>query len=113
MRRTLPILAMAALLGACATEAGAAGKSPDPAVERGLRFAQRSCAGCHAIAPDGESRRTGAPNFGQLRMRYTSPALEKRLADISRHGHLEMPPVFITQAEARDVAEYIESLGGK
>jgi mono/diheme cytochrome c family protein len=102
-------LAAAAFAG-CASLGG---RAPAGGVERGQQFAQRACAGCHAIGASGESPRGGAPAFGALRLRYTGPQLERTLAAISGHGHYEMPPIFISADEARDLADYIEGLGGR
>lgn len=114
MRTLLIIAGLGALLAGCASVGsdGGVAKAPGSAPERGLRFAQRACAGCHAL-DSGESPRGGAPAFAALRLRYTPIALERRLGEISAHGHYEMPPVFISQDEAKDVAAYIGSLGAR
>lgn len=114
MRTALMILGLGAVLAGCASLGSDAGpaRMRDSAAERGQHFAQRACAGCHALDA-GESPRGGAPAFATLRLRYTPIALERRLSEISAHGHYEMPPVFITQDEAKDVAAYIGSLGGR
>lgn len=113
MRRTFSILGLAALLAGCATGGRPAGGGWDASVERGQRLAERACAGCHAIDAQGESPRAGAPNFGAIRMRYTSPQLERRFEAISSQGHYEMPPIYILPDEGKDLAAYIESLGGR
>lgn len=115
MRRTFLVIALAALAAGCAGTAGVrmAPARPSVTVERGEQFAQRACAGCHAIRRDDASRNGAAPPFRDLRVRATAPMLERRLAEISRSGHYEMPPVFITEDEARAVAAYIESLGDR
>lgn len=110
MRRTLLIIGLSALATACAT-GGGPGRAPGSAAERGQQFAYRACAGCHAVGQEAESRSANAPRFRDLRIRFTAPSLERRLAEISRQGHYEMPPVFISQDEAVDIAAYIESLG--
>jgi mono/diheme cytochrome c family protein len=109
MVRTLLIVGLSALSAACAT--GSAGGAKDVMAERGERFAWRACAGCHAVAADGESRNSGAPTFRRLGLRYTPLQLERRLAEISRDGHYEMPPVFISREEAAEIAAYINGLG--
>lgn len=114
MRRAMLVLGLSIMTAGCA----GVGRYLDPgqpfsaAVERGERFAQRACAGCHAIRGEEQSKGS-APTFRTLRLRYTGPQLERRLAAISARGHYEMPPVFITSEEAKDVAEYIESLGDR
>ncbi|WP_374470033.1 cytochrome c [Phenylobacterium sp.] len=111
MRRTLLIAALSALVAACATGSGP-GRAPASAAERGAQFAWRACNGCHAVGPEGGARNGAAPAFRDLRLRFTSLQLERRLAEISRNGHYEMPPVFISREEAADIAAYVESLGG-
>ena len=110
MRRTLLILGLAAATAACAT--GGTGWAPATAADRGEQFAWRACAGCHAVGPDGDSRNSNAPRFRELATRYNALQLERRMAEISRDGHYEMPPVFISADEARDIAAYIQKLGG-
>ena len=114
MSRAVLIVALSALAAACAAPGPAPGpgQAPDPAAERGLRFAQRACAGCHSIEASGDSPRSSAPAFGTLRMRYTPVQLERRFAAISDRGHYEMPPIYILPTEAKDLAAYIESLNG-
>jgi mono/diheme cytochrome c family protein len=114
MRASLLILGLGVLLAGCASFGAGPGPAHvrDAAAERGLHFAQRACAGCHSLDA-GESPRGGAPAFATLRLRYTPIALERRLGEISAHGHYEMPPVFITQDESKDVAAYIGSLGAR
>lgn len=112
MLRTLLIITAGVATAACASlVAPTPSGAPDPNIERGQRFAQRACAGCHAIGVRGQSPSGNAPAFGTLRLRYTSPQLVRRLAVISRDGHYEMPPIYISPDEANDLAYYVESLG--
>ena len=97
------------LLGGCAALGGGGPRAPDPAAERGHALAQRMCAACHAVEPGGASPRSAAPPFGSSGLRHTA-ALEGRLADLTRHGHYEMPPVALRPEDVRDLAAYIESL---
>jgi mono/diheme cytochrome c family protein len=113
--RTLSLIAgLGVLLAGCASAGPDAGlgRAPGSAAERGLHFAQRACAGCHALDA-GQSPNGGAPTFAILQIRFTPIALERRLAEISAHGHYEMPPVFISRDEAKDIAAYIGSIGGR
>lgn len=114
MRRAMFIVGLSIAAAGCAV----VGRDAEPgrpfsvAVERGERFAQRACAGCHVIRGD-ERSRGNAPTFQTLRLRYTGPQLERRLAEISGHGHYEMSPIYISPDEAKDLAEYVESLGSR
>ena len=83
---------------------------PDAVVERGRVFAEQRCSGCHAITLD-ESPGASGPRFRDIQRRHNGLSLERRLAEITQHGHFEMPPVAFSAQQARDVAAYIESLG--
>jgi len=108
MRRTFIILGLAALLGGCATTAAA--PATGSAVDRGLFVALRACAGCHAVGGTDRSPNGIAPPFSYIRMRYDEAALQRLLADISRNGHYEMPPIYMTDDEIRDVTAYIQTV---
>jgi mono/diheme cytochrome c family protein len=111
MRAVLLAIAGAAVLGGCATGGpGVVTTGLDPAVERGQRFAERRCSGCHAIGLDEISVPSG-PRFRDLRGRFNPISLERRFAQISQHGSGEMPPIEITPSQAEDLVAYFESLG--
>lgn len=108
MRRTFIILGLTGLLGGCATTG--ADPAMGSAVDRGLFVALRACAGCHAVGGTDRSPNGIAPPFSVLRMQYDDAALQTRLADISRNGHQEMPPIYMTDDEIRDVTAYIQTV---
>ena len=110
MRNALIILSLAGALASCATPQTAPSQPLSPAAERGLQFVTRSCAGCHSVNGAGHSANAVAPPFASVRMRHTSIGLERSLAQISREGHGEMPPIYMTAAEMQDIVAYIESL---
>jgi cytochrome c len=112
VRRTLLTLAMLATAGGCATGPFPAPKSPtlDASADRGRFFVLRSCAGCHAVGSLGESPNSSAPSFASVRLRHNVLSLERRLAQISRSGHFEMPPIYMSDAEIKDIAAYIETI---
>ena len=112
MRRILLILAMLATAGGCASGPAPALKSPvlEASADRGRFFVLRSCAGCHAVGSLGESPNGGAPSFATVRLRHNAISLERRLAQISRNGHVEMPPIYMSDDEIKDIAAYIETL---
>ena len=112
MRRTLLTVAILAAAAGCATGSPSALKSPilDASVDRGRFFVLRSCAGCHAVGSLGESPNSSAPSFATVRLRHNAISLEHRLAQISRNGHVEMPPVYMSDAEIKDIAAYIETI---
>ena len=104
---TLATLVLA--LSACAAGHGAK-LAQDPAPDRGHRVAQRVCAGCHAVEDTGASPRPNAPAFASLEMRHTA-SLSGRVAELTRKGHYEMPPLQLRPDEVDDLVSYIASLG--
>jgi mono/diheme cytochrome c family protein len=112
VRRILLFLAMLVSAGGCATGPSPAPKTPilDASVDRGRFFVLRSCAGCHAVGSLGESPNSSAPPFASVRLRHNAISLERRLAQISRNGHFEMPPIYMSDAEIKDIAAYIETI---
>jgi mono/diheme cytochrome c family protein len=110
MRRLLAILALAAATAGCAE-----GRSPEAAGARqpaaaGQAFVRRACAGCHAIGPQGASPNPHSPPFRTLAARLPGPALEAQLSAIAQHGHVEMPPIYMTPDEIGAVASYIRAV---
>jgi cytochrome c len=99
-------LGAALALGGCAIL-----QPPSDQVARGHAVARRDCAACHAVEPGGVSARPRAAAFDSLEMRHTA-GLDGRVADLARRGHYGMPPVKLSLGDARDVAAYIQSLGG-
>jgi mono/diheme cytochrome c family protein len=87
------------------------GDVPHPKVwARGQYYASRSCAGCHAVTEHGASPNPHAPSFRALPYRFDTAQLKAALTAITRRGHGDMPPIYLTPAEIRDIAGYIESL---
>lgn len=80
------------------------------AADRGHTFVLRACAGCHAVEPGMESPNHHAPTFRDLAQLRTDAELAAALSAISRNGHVEMPPIYITPAEQGDVVAYLRSL---
>lgn len=106
----MPALAAAAAGLAILAGAPATASAPLPGVDHGARVAERQCSGCHAIGAMGRSRNLAAPPFRGLARRYSSLSLEQALKRVSTQGHFEMRPRAISQADAADLAAYIESL---
>jgi mono/diheme cytochrome c family protein len=110
MRASLIALGLAALsCAACAT-------LPKPAApevsdrDAGRAFAERACAGCHAVGVMGDSRNPHAPPFRQLGRARSDAALDAVIGEISRNGHVEMPPVYVTPQERRGLVIYLRAL---
>ena len=109
LRRTCALLAIAALTTGCSALAPPPAARP-AAGDPGRAFAQRACAGCHAIAPSGESPNPHAPAFRDLARQRNDAELLAALGQISRNGHVEMPPIYVTPDEMKAVVAYMRSL---
>jgi mono/diheme cytochrome c family protein len=107
MRRTLVIIALAALAAGCAS-LGKPQASPEALA--GQAFAGRACAGCHAVGPHGASPNPHSPPFRTLAGLLPGAQLDAQLAINAQHGHGEMPPIYMTPDEIRGVAAYIRSI---
>jgi mono/diheme cytochrome c family protein len=98
-------------LSACAATSAHVDRMPSPA-GRGHEVARRVCAACHAVETTGVSPIAAAPAFASLEMRHTA-SLESRVADLTRLGHYDMPPLKLRPNEVRDLVSYIASLEGR
>lgn len=108
---TAAIIAAIGLLPAAQAQAqGASSARLSPGAERGRQVAERLCAACHAIGPADKGPSAMAPPFRALRMRYNPISLERHIASLAATGYFGMPPQSVSEAEARDVADYIETL---
>ena len=100
----LTILAMA--LAACASSVSDA--APDAAA-RGRSFAERSCAGCHAIgADDAASPNPAAPAFVSLASR--ADITPTSLKVLLRTPHRDMPDFIVALDDVEDLAAYLDML---
>lgn len=79
-------------------------------LQRGRAVAEQRCSGCHDIDQGTSSSPSNGPPFAVVRLRNTGPALERRLAAISRDGHFEMPRLQLQPDEIAALARYIESV---
>lgn len=107
-RRTTAAVALSLLATGCS----ALKPSPPgaPHADPGQAFAQRACAGCHAVGGRGASPNARAPAFRDLARRRSDAELAAALGEISRNGHVEMPPIYITPDEMRQLVAYMRSL---
>lgn len=112
MASRLLILGLTAAVAGCAAGPRPPVVQPGPliGVERGRDLAEQRCGACHALGLSGESRQAMAPPFRDLDLRFSTIGLERRLAELDRPGHGEMPPMRLTADEARDLTAYIASL---
>jgi mono/diheme cytochrome c family protein len=109
VRRALRIVCAAGLLAsspplACAQDDGDA--------KRGRQFAEKQCAGCHAIAP-GQRRQwpTGQASFQEI---ADTPGMTGIALNVwLRTPHKTMPNLVVAPDDGRDVIAYILSLKSK
>lgn len=76
----------------------------------GAGFVARACAGCHAVGRQGKSPDPAAPPFRLLATRLPDTALSADLARVAEHGHVQMPPIYMTGDEQADVLAYLKRL---
>lgn len=79
-------------------------------VERGRAIAERLCARCHAIGPEGASPLGIAPPFRELPKRYPVEQLAEALAEGIVTGHPEMPRFVFTPREIGALLAFLQSL---
>ena len=103
----LSIVAVAALCAACATSRPAA-----PDVSTGRAFLERACAGCHGIGLMDHSPNPHAPTLRHLALTRSDAELASALQEVSVRGHVEMPPIYVTPQERREVLIYLQTLRG-
>ena len=101
---------LAVLAGAWGALAAAPAGAAVASAAHGRSVALRSCAGCHAVDPTADHLPSRAPPFWAIAGRRDEPTLRARLATISRRGHIEMPPIYMTPREIRDIAAYIHTV---
>lgn len=97
-----PIVAFLLIVPAHADEAAdiAAGKA----------LAETHCAACHAVGPEGDSPRKGAPRFRELSQRFPIDNLEEALAEGIMTGHPDMPEFELSPEEIGGLLAYLESI---
>ena len=75
----------------------------------GEKLARRWCAACHMVAPDQQRATTDAPPFATIaRMAGFN---QEKLAFFLLEPHPKMPSMDLSRYEARDLADYIATLG--
>lgn len=110
VRRAAALAVLALAASGCATPRTT--RTPGPSDE-GRAFVLRACAGCHAVGPSGESANRDAPPFRELARSRSDAQLLGALQAISKNGHVEMPPIYVTPDEMAEVVAYLGSLRGR
>ena len=108
--RLLTMGAVVSLICACAnqTEPAQSGDAP-PSAALGLRYAEQSCATCHAVtAAQGQSPNPNAPSFEVI---ANLPGMTGTALNAWMHSpHPTMPNLIVSPADRDNVAAYLESL---
>ena len=79
-------------------------------VQRGMVFAQTTCAQCHAIDRVGDSPLAEAPPFRTLHTRYPIEDLAEAFAEGITTGHPSMPQFQLDPAQINDLLAYLQSV---
>ncbi len=110
MRRAwrLSAVGLAALAALGLTASAAA--QPAGSVDHGRFLVLQGCAGCHGVGELGASPNPRAPTFPMVRSSLSRPQLRAVLGRLSRNGHVEMPPIYMSDQDIADIAAYIGTL---
>ena len=79
-------------------------------IEAGRQMAERHCARCHAIGPEGESSHEDAPAFRTIGENWPIESLEEALAEGIVVGHPDMPEFTFEPDEISDLLAYLATL---
>ena len=106
-------LSCAMITGAlvCFSSAGSA-QMPEKA-KAGREIAERFCAQCHAIGPEGKSPHDSAPPFRMIVANGRVENLEEALGEGIAVGHPDMPQFQFSPQNVGALIAYLKSLGGK
>jgi cytochrome c len=107
MRKGLLCCAMIAGALVCFSSAGSAQMSEK--AKAGREIAERFCAQCHAIGPEGKSPHDSAPPFRMIVAKGRVENLEEALGE----GHPDMPQFQFSPQNVSALIAYLKSLGGK
>jgi cytochrome c len=77
------------------------------AARRGLSFAKRNCARCHAVEKAGESPLAAAPPFRTMDIKYAVEDLQRPLA---QGIHSTMPVIRLEASQVADLMAYLKTL---
>ena len=82
--------------------------------QRGLLFAQKNCAVCHAIGPAGDSPNPRSPPFREIAHKYPPRDLEEALGEGIVVSHdMPMPQFELDPGDIEDLITYLEKLRQK
>jgi mono/diheme cytochrome c family protein len=118
-RRTIPVLAVAAVVAAgCGSQSIDLPEGESESVQAGARIFVDKCAGCHTMEVTGsegsnvsafDKERVDGPNFNARKVERDQTLYALRNGGFS--GAI-MPENIVTGQEAEDVAEFLEKYSG-
>ena len=113
---SLIALSFALALCACEKKEAEPPAAEESDVDAGRALAQRYCASCHAIGPDGTSPVVAAPPFREIVKRFPPENLAEALAEgiqVSHKGVVQMPEVTLEPEQVDDFIAYLKTLETK
>lgn len=111
MRKSLLSCAIIAGALVCFSSAGWAQMSEK--AKAGREIAERFCARCHAIEPEGKSPHESAPPFRLIVAKGHLENLEEALGEGIVVGHPDMPQFQFSPQNVGALVAYLKSLSGK
>ncbi len=81
--------------------------------QAGREIAERFCARCHAIGPEGKSPHESAPPFRLIVAKGHVENLEEALGEGIVVGHPDMPQFQFSPQDVGALVAYLKSLSGK
>lgn len=82
-------------------------------VEEGRQIAQKFCARCHAVGPNGNSPHADAPPFRRIAANRSARNLREILGEGMIVGHPNMPQWRFQAEDVSSLIAYLKSLSGK
>ena len=109
-RSAVRLILAAAIVMPVATAALAAEQKLSPLEGQGRALAERLCARCHAVGPNGSSPHSAAPSFRTIDRRVDLDEFAARLREGLLGGHPDMPMFRFSREDARALTAYLRSI---
>lgn len=113
MRWTMMAMGLAALLSGCAAGTGPKPVAAQADADQGRHFAAWACASCHAVGDGDRAKANSAPPFRELAANSSRLKLQGSLDEIARRGHMEMPPISLSETQKAQLLAYFDQLRGQ
>ncbi len=103
----------AGLVAACGLPHAALAQTSANSIRHGYEIAQKFCARCHAIGPEGASTHPSARPFRTIVAKSHVENLEEALGEGIIVGHPDMPQFQFKPGDVGALIAYLKSLSGK